>query len=85
MLVPGVVPPNMQDFALPPAELHEVLLADFYSLLMSCGMAAQLSGISATPPSFVSSAKVPLMMTLSPAVKPVSTLPHCLLIQPVHQ
>lgn len=47
-LVPAVVPPHMQDWALPFAELHETPVALLSSLLRSLWTATQPSGLSTT-------------------------------------
>ena len=56
--VHGVVPPQVQDPALVLVGLHQVTLRQLSSLSRSRRMAAQPSGVSATSPSFVLSAKL---------------------------
>lgn len=50
MLVPGVVPPQEQDFAFLLVECHEVPVSPFCNLLRSLWLAASHYGLSSTPP-----------------------------------
>lgn len=56
--VPGVVPPQVQDFAILLAEPHEIFVPPLSSPSRSPGTAARPSGDSAMPPGFVSSANL---------------------------
>jgi len=47
-LVPGAVPPQVQDFAFPFVEFHEVPVSPLLQPVKVSGVAAQPSGISAT-------------------------------------
>lgn len=58
VLVPGVVPPQVQDFAILLPEPHEIFVPLLSSPSRSPRMAARPSGDSAMPPGFVSSANL---------------------------
>lgn len=66
----GLFPPQVQNFSFPCVEF---LLTHFFSLLQSSWMAAQPYGVSATAPSFVTSADMLQLNRIGPGVEPWHT------------
>lgn len=75
VLVPGVVPAQVQDFSFPLLNCMTFLSVLFSSLLKSIWMAVQPSGGSATPLSFLSSENLMTVHSAPSSASPFANIP----------